>query len=212
MENGDFIINEDQFGTNIFTYLDTISLPDIIQHVTPDNTNYIHPSAIIGKNVKLGNNNYIGPNCLIVGNTTIGDNNHFEAFCSIGTFPEHKEFFDKKEIKGVVIGNNNVFREFVTVNAGCTQDTVISNRCWMLKGSHVGHDCYIEDDVTLSCNALVGGYSIVMQDANFGLGAICHQRSLIGAYAMLGMGTIVTKKTNIQVCCISSSKRIIGEI
>ncbi len=195
MLEGD-IINQEQYGENVLAFLETLNLPDVISD--DDSGNFIHPTAIIGKMVKLGKGNYIGVNCYIVGNTSIGDNNHFEAFVSIGSFPEHKEYFNKKEIKGVEIGNNNVFREFVTVNSGCTQNTIISNNCWLLKGSHVGHDSLIEDDVTLSCSALIGGYSIIMQGANMGLGAICHQFSLIGAHAMIGMGCIIPKKTQIQ--------------
>jgi len=198
MEEGN-IIDQDQFGQKFFRYNQKLNLPDRSSAIKRSyGNNYIHPTAIIGDDVRLGEGNYIGANCYIVGDTQIGNNNHFEAFCSIGTPPEHKEFFDKKEFKGVLIGNNNVIREFVTINAGCTQLTIIGDGCWLLKGSHVGHDCLLEDKVTLSCQALVGGYSYVMEGANFGLGAICHQRSVIGAYSLLGMGAIVTKNAKIM--------------
>lgn len=166
--------------------------------IVDENSNFIHPSAIIGTNVIIGKNNYIGANCYIVGNTTIGDNNHFEAFCSVGTFPEHRSFFNKKEMKGVVIGDNNVFREFITINSGCYQNTVLGNEIWMLRNSHVGHDSTIYDKTTLSCNVLIGGHSIVGEDVNFGLGSICHQFSVIGGGSMIGMGAIITKSANIS--------------
>lgn len=198
------IIEQDQFGEQVFAYLDAIRLPERTNWDYIDigaKSNYIHPTAIVGSGVKMGKNNYIGANCYIVGNTVIGDNNHFEAFVSIGTFPEHREYFNKKEMGGVTICNNNVFREFVTVNSGCTSNTVIGSNCWLLRGSHVGHDSIISDDVTLSCNVLIGGHSYLMVGANMGLGSVCHQRSLIGAYAMVGMNSTVTKTTEVEPYC-----------
>ncbi len=159
--------------------------------------NVIHPTAIIGKDVVLGSGNYIGAFCQIVGKTIIGDNNHFEAYCSIGTEPEHKEYFGKENM-GVYIGHKNHIREFTTINAGCEIRTMLQNNITMLRGSHIGHDSVISDDCTISCNVLVGGHSYVGKGANIGLGAILHQYSQIGAYAMIGMGAIVTKKVKVQ--------------
>ena len=160
-------------------------------------SNFIHPTAIVGEDVVLGFNNYIGAYCVITGNTKIGDNNRFEAFCSIGSEPEHKAYFGKPN-KGLIIGDDNIIREYVTINAGCERPTLIQNNVVMLRGSHIGHDSIIEDNCTISCNVLVGGHSIVGERANLGLGAILHQYSIIGNHSMLGMGTIVTKKSLIE--------------
>jgi UDP-N-acetylglucosamine acyltransferase len=162
-----------------------------------EKVNYIHPTAIVEQDVTLGNNNYIGPYCYITGNTIIGDNNRFEAYCSIGTPAECIGYFDSFE-KSTIIGNNNIFREFVTINGGTTKKTILGNNIIMLRGSHVGHDAIIEDKVNLSCNSIIGGYSYIMEGVNFGLGAICHQLLKIGAYSMIGMGTIITKTTEIK--------------
>lgn len=159
-------------------------------------TNVIHPTAIVSESATLGTGNYIGPFCLIGPNTQIGDNNRFEAYCSIATPPEHKDFWDKDH-QSVVIGDNCVFREFITVNSGTINNTLISNNVIMLKGSHVGHDSIVHSLVTLSCNVMVGGHSIIYQGANLGLSAVLHQYSQIGQYAMIGMATVVTKKTTI---------------
>ena len=158
--------------------------------------NYIHPTAIIGESVVLGTNNYIGPYCYITGNTVIGNGNRFEAYCSIGTAAEHRDYF-KTDTGTTIIGNDNIFREFTTVNAGTKDPTIVSNNVTMLRNSHVGHDSCIEKSVTLSCNVLIGGHSLVMEGVNFGLGSICHQFSVIGAYSMIGMGSVVTKSSNI---------------
>lgn len=158
--------------------------------------NYIHPSAIIESTVSLGTNNYIGPNCYITGNTKIGDGNRFEAFCSIGTPAEHRDYFTSKA--GItVIGDNNVIREFTTVNAGTKDPTMLYDNIVMLKNSHIGHDSIIRANANLSCNVIIGGHSYVMEGANFGLSSVCHQFSVIGAYSMIGMNSTVTKKSKI---------------
>jgi UDP-N-acetylglucosamine acyltransferase len=154
--------------------------------------NEIHPTAIIGKNVVIGIGNTIGPYCIIQGNTIIGNDNKFEAFCSIGSEPEHKLFFGK-ENQGVIIGNNNYIREYVTVNAGCYRSTIIENECTLLRNAHIGHDSYVSDNCTISCNVLIGGHSIIGKCVNMGLGAICHQFTEIAPYCMIGMGAILTK-------------------
>ncbi len=161
------------------------------------NGNRIHRTAVIDPTVQLGYNNYIGEYCVIKGDTIIGDNNRFEAFCSIGTEPEHMGFAGKPH-GGVGIGDHNTFREFITVNAGTIGHTVICNHVWMLKGSHVGHDSIIEDHCILSCGVLIGGESYLFEHVNMGLNAVCHQRSIIGAYCMVGMGAVVTKQSKMR--------------
>jgi UDP-N-acetylglucosamine acyltransferase len=155
--------------------------------------NYIHPTAIIGDDVVLGDDNYIGAFCLITGNTKIGSNNRFEAFCSIGTEPEHKEYFGESN-QGVVIGNYNRIKEFVTINSGCIKPTTLHNNILALRGCYIGHDSTIYDDCTISANALIGGHCLLGYSVNMGLGSICHQYSKIGSYSMIGMGAIITKK------------------
>lgn len=157
--------------------------------------NDIHPTAIIGNEVIMRKGNKIGAYVVIQGNTTIGHNNVFRPFCSIGGEPEHKLFFGKKN-KGTIIGNNNIFSEYVTINAGCYKPTILDSHIVMLRGSHVGHDSVIYSDCTISCNVLIGGHSLLGYGVNMGLGSICHQYSKIGSYAMIGMGAIITKKVN----------------
>jgi UDP-N-acetylglucosamine acyltransferase len=159
--------------------------------------NYIHPTAIIGDDVQLGEDNYIGAFCYITGNTKIGSNNRFEAFCSIGTEPEHKDYFDEPN-QGVVIGNYNRIKEFVTINAGCQKPTTLHNNILALRGCYIGHDSTIFDDCTISANVLLGGHTFVGIFANIGLGAIVHQFSKIGSYSMIGMGAIITKKVQVE--------------
>lgn len=157
---------------------------------------YIHPTAIIHPSAEIGEGNYIGAYCVIEANVIIGNSNRLESFVSIGTPPEHRTHLTGSR-HGVRIGNGNTIREFVTINAGVTCETKVGDGCIFLKGAHIGHDSIVEDKVTLSCGAKIGGYSYLMQGANFGLNASCHQFSLIGAYSIIGMNSCVDKKNEI---------------
>jgi UDP-N-acetylglucosamine acyltransferase len=94
---------------------------------------------------------------------------------------------------GVLIGDGVTIREFVTVHGGFEDATVIGPRCYVTAHCHVGHDCRLDEDVFMATQATLGGHTIVHKGANIGLGAITHQRTTIGAYAMIGMGAVVTK-------------------
>ena len=159
--------------------------------------NYIHPTAIINDTVILGENNYIGPFCFITGNTIIGNNNRFEAYCSVGTPAEHVDYFDNQTTL-TTIGNNNVFREFVTIHSGTKSTTTLGNNIIVLNHSHIAHDSNIEDKVTISANVTLAGHCHIMEGANLAVGSICHQFQIIGAYAMIGMGSVVTKTSHIE--------------
>ena len=163
-----------------------------------DSSNFIHPTAIVDDDVNMGLNNYIGPFCIIRNNVMIGSNNRFESHCCIGSLPEHKDYFNTGTSFGVRIGDENTFREFITINAGTIQNTLIGNNNILLRGSHFSHDSIMRDNCTLSCNVLIGGHSIILDGANMALGSICHQYSIIGHYSLVGMGGIVTKQNKIE--------------
>jgi len=158
------------------------------------NGNVIHSTAIIDKSVGLGFGNYVGPNCYITGRTSIGNDNRFEAYCAIGTRPEHKNVFKGNKFEGLVIGSNNVFREFVTINTGLTCDTFISDNCIFLRGAHVGHCSSIGPNVSVHCNCIIGGHCVLAEGAYLGLGAILNPRVIIPAYAVIGSNSTVLNK------------------
>jgi UDP-N-acetylglucosamine acyltransferase len=129
--------------------------------------NYIHPTAIIGDNVILGDNNYIG------------------AYCIIGDPAEHKKYWDKPKGK-VIIGNNNIVTGLVTIDAGTESDTIIKDNCFIMKHAHIGHDCWLMDNVTISCGAKIGGHSVIKEQSNIGLNAVLHQFTTIEKGCMIG--------------------------
>lgn len=153
-------------------------------------SNSIHPTALISKNAIIGDNNVFGPYCIIYDNVEIGDGNIFVSHASIGSPAEHKI---STGTEGVVIGSRNTFREFITINQGTKNITQIGSSGYFMRGVHFGHDCHIFDHVTLACNSIIGGHTIVMDYANLGLGAITHQNIVIPPGCMLGAGAVATK-------------------
>jgi len=156
--------------------------------------NRVDPTAIISPGVQLGTGNVVGPYAVITGRTVIGDGNWIAPHACIGTPAEWRgkplpvawdgELGDGR----VVIGDRNVIREFVTVNAGTEQATRVGDDCYLMARSHLGHDVIIEDGVTLATGAQLGGFSNVWSWAFLGLGCQVHQWGQIGPGAMVGMG------------------------
>lgn len=155
-------------------------------------TNEIHPTAIIHRDAKIGSFNYFGPYCVVGPNVVIGNHNRFESHISIGTPAEHRDYF-KTPPGPVRIGDNNIIREFVTINGGTSSVTMIEHDVVLLRGSHLGHDAIIRSNSNLSCNVLVGGHTVIGKGANLGLSCVIHQQRVIGAYSMIGMNSTVSK-------------------
>jgi UDP-N-acetylglucosamine acyltransferase len=154
--------------------------------------NRIHPTALLGPNVKLGLGNVIGAFVCIEGEVVIGDDNTFDSHCTIGG---PAEFRGRKSGGAVVIGSNNHFGEGSNVHQSLEPETAthIGNDCYIMCHVHVGHDASIEDEATLSSGCIIGGHSVVCSGANIGLGAVVHQKRVVGKGAMIGMNSTVTK-------------------
>ena len=138
--------------------------------------NFIHPTAIIGDNVILGDNNYIG------------------AYCIIGDQAEHKKYWLQPKGK-VIIGNGNMITGLVTLDAGTEDITTIGDNCFIMKHAHIGHDCQIKDNVTISCGAKIGGHSIIKEYSNIGLNAVLHQFTIIEQGCMIGASAFIKGET-----------------
>ena len=175
--------------------------------------NQIHKTAIIGPDVLLGenntigayvildgkisigNNNIIGHNSVITNNVKIGNDNKIIGSASIGSLGEMGTKGDVfLEDGSVIIGNNNVLREFITVNSPVRKKyTIIGDNCYLMARTHVPHDAELKNNVVMATNSLVGGGSIVNDYAYIGLGSITHQWVDIGESAMIGIQAAVTK-------------------
>lgn len=160
-----------------------------------DNT--IDETAIISPLAKIGKGNIIEAYTLIESGVVIGDNNYIGPHCIIGFKPESREFFAKHSGK-VQIGNNNRFYKQVTIDGATDTITIIADNCEFLKNSHVGHDAFIWDQVSLRCNAVIGGFCEIHKGVIVGLNASVHQRVEVPKNISIGMNSCVTKKVNLQ--------------
>jgi len=165
----------------------------------------IHPTAIISSKANISKNVFIGPYCVIEsnvtleegnqlishvylsGNTIIGKNNIFFPFSSIGTIPQDLKYIGEQS--KLIIGNNNKFRENVTVNIGTTGGgmvTKIENNCLFMVGAHVAHDCHIFSNVIMANNATLAGHVTLNENSIIGGLSAVHQYVNIGKFAMVG--------------------------
>ena len=147
----------------------------------------IGPYCIINKNVKIGNNVNLKAHVYIDGNTTIGNNCTFFPYCSIGTSPQDLKY--KGEESELKIGNNNIFREYVTVNPGTEGGglkTIIENNCLFMINAHIAHDCKIGNNVIMVNNASLAGHVILEDYSIMGALSGAHQFCRIGKHSMIG--------------------------
>ena len=166
----------------------------------------IDKKAIIGKNVKIGPFCYIGPNVElqqdvelisnvhIEGNTKIGKGTKIFPFASIGTMPQDLKF--KGESNSVSIGENNVIREYVTINPGTKGGggkTIIGNNCLFMISSHIAHDCKVGNNVVIANNVPLGGHVTLEDSVVIGGNSAVQQFTRIGRLAMIGGMTGVLK-------------------
>lgn len=154
----------------------------------------IGPWSIIGPDVEIGDGTIIASHVVIKGPTTIGKNNHIYQFSSIGEDTPDLKY--KGEPTRLVIGNNNVIREGVTIHRGTVQDrseTTIGNHNLLMAYVHIGHDSVIGNHCILVNNAALAGHVHVGDWAILSGYTLVHQFCKIGAHSFAGMGTAIGK-------------------
>ena len=154
----------------------------------------IGPYAVIGPNVTIGAGTVIGPHVRIDGWVTIGQRNNFVGQCSIGTPPQDLKFRGEKT--QLVIGNDNTFREFVTINRGTSGGggiTTIASNNFFMAYSHVAHDCHVGSHTVFANNATLAGHVEVGDHSTIGAFTAVHQFCRVGEHAFIGGGSICTQ-------------------
>lgn len=164
-----------------------------------DSQAIIDPSATIGENVNIGPWTVIGPdvvigdNCQIAshvvirGPSFIGANNKIYQFSTIGDDTPDLKY--KGEPTKLIIGDDNVIREGVTIHRGTVQDrgeTVIGNNNLLMAYAHVGHDSVIGDNVIMVNNSSLAGHVTVGDWAILSGYALIHQYVYVGAHSFIG--------------------------
>ena len=154
----------------------------------------VGPFSIIGDEVVIGDNCRIESHVVIKGPTRIGQGNHFYQFSSIGEDCQDKKYAGERT--ELLIGNNNVFREGVTVHRGTVQDesvTRIGSDNLFMVNAHIAHDCVIGDNVIMANNVMVAGHVDIGDYAILGGATAIHQFCKIGAHSFMGGGAIVLR-------------------
>ncbi len=164
----------------------------------------IHPTAIIDPQAKIGANTFIGPYCVIgadvelgdgchlhghvtiAGPTKIGADNEFYSYTAIGQRTQDLKYVGEPTY--LEIGNENCFREFVTVNRATAPHgkTVIGSHNHFLAYAHIAHDCVVGNHVIFSNNGTLAGHVTVDDYAIIGGLSAVHQFCRIGKHAMIG--------------------------
>jgi UDP-N-acetylglucosamine acyltransferase len=166
----------------------------------------IDPSALIHESVEIGPFCLIGPgveidaetkiesHVILKGPTKIGKRNHLFQFSTVGDGSPDKKY--NNEPTTLVIGDDNIIREGVTIHRGTIQDkgeTLIGNRNLIMAYSHIAHDCVLGNDIVLTNQAALAGSVHVGDGAILGGYAIVHQYCAIGSYSFCAMGSSVNK-------------------
>ena len=153
----------------------------------------IHPSAkvgpysVIGPKVEIAENVIIHSHVNISGNTKIGKGNIIFPFASIGNDPQDLKY--NGEETSLIIGDNNKFREYVSINPGTIGgggSTKIGNNCLFMISSHIAHDCNVGNNVIIANNVPLGGHVTLEDNVVIGGNSAVQQFTRIGKMAMIG--------------------------
>lgn len=159
----------------------------------------VHETAFIGPGVELGERVTIGPYAVLLGPAQIGDDVWIGPGTTIGappeisSLPQNPAWQGDLAHAGVLIGEAAVIREQVVIHQGSHRATTVGPGSWILNRSYLAHDVVLGHAVTVSAGVSVGGHCTIGAAANLGMNASVHQRRVVGAGAMLGMGTPLTR-------------------
>jgi UDP-N-acetylglucosamine acyltransferase len=172
----------------------------------------IHPTAIVDRTAEISAEACIGPYCIvgpqafiadgvildshinIHGWTSIGRRCRFHSHCSVGTDPQDLKY--KGEPTRLEIGEDNVFREFVTLNRGTRGGhgiTTIGNNNYFMSYSHVAHDCSVGSNVIMANAGTLAGHVRVGDHATIGAFSAVHQFCRVGSHAFIGGFSVITR-------------------
>lgn len=154
----------------------------------------VGPYCVIGPGVELGDDCELVSHVVIYGPSRIGSRNRFFPYAAIGGEPQDVSFGGEQT--RLEIGDNNVIREFVTINRGTAKGggiTRVGSNILIMAYAHVAHDCVLGDNCMLANAATLAGHVEVGEWAV--VGALCpiHQFVRIGPHSYIGGGTVCTQ-------------------
>lgn len=173
----------------------------------------IDPFVCIDNNVEIGEGTKIGSNVTICEGVKIGKNCTIFPGAVIGAIPQDLKF--KGEDTTVIIGDNTVIREFVTIHRGTASKgkTVVGDNNLIMAYCHVAHDCVVGNHIIMSNSTQLAGEVVVGDWAVIGGGTLVHQFTHIGSHVMIQGGSKISKdvppyilaaREPIQFCGVNS--------
>ncbi|MFT6274346.1 MAG: UDP-N-acetylglucosamine acyltransferase [Halioglobus sp.] len=154
----------------------------------------VGPWTLIGADVEIGPGSIIESHVIIRGPTVIGANNHIYQFSSIGEATPDLKYQD--EPTRLIVGDNNVIRENVTIHRGTVQDrseTTIGDNNLLMAFVHIGHDSVLGNNIILVNNTALAGHVHIGDWAILSGFTLVHQFCKIGSHSFSGMGTAIGK-------------------
>lgn len=148
----------------------------------------VGPYSVIEGNVTVGDNVRVGSHCVLTGQTTIGRNCKIYTGAVIGSAPQDKKHSADDNVF-LNIGDNNVIREYVTINPGTAEGggkTVIGNDNLLMAYSHVAHDCVIGNKCVMANAATLAGHVTLEDSAVIGGLSAVHQFVRLGRLSIVG--------------------------
>lgn len=150
--------------------------------------------AVVGDDVELGEGCIVHAHAAVSGPAKYGSANVFYPFCSIGGDPQ--DYTYQGERTELVVGDGNIFREYVTVNRGTKKGggvTRLGDKNFFLAYSHVGHDDQIGSNTLFVNGATLAGHVAVEDYATIGSFSVVHQFCRVGRYAYVGACTVIVQ-------------------
>lgn len=154
----------------------------------------IGPYSILGEEVEIGEDCELMAHVYVQGPIRIGARNRFFPYSSIGVVPQDLKF--KGERSETVIGNDNIFREFVTVHRGTKGGgglTSVADGCLIMAYCHVAHDCHVGRGAILGNGVTLGGHVVIEEYASVGAFTGIHQFCRIGRHSIVGGYSVITQ-------------------
>ncbi len=172
----------------------------------------IHPSAVVDPSAELADDVSVGPFCVvgpdvvlaagvkldshvtIDGPTRVGERTRIWPFAALGGAPQHARY--PGEGTRLEVGADCLIREHVTLHRGTEGDgglTRVGDRCMLMVGSHVAHDCVLADEVVLANNVQLGGHVVLGRGVFVGGNAGLHQRVRVGEGGFVAGGAVLLR-------------------
>ncbi|MEQ8769855.1 MAG: acyl-ACP--UDP-N-acetylglucosamine O-acyltransferase [Phycisphaerales bacterium] len=189
----------------------------------------IHPTAIVPDSAKLADDVEIGPYCVLEGDVTLGPGVRLVAhvclmgpitigartsvwpYACLGLPPQDVKFTRDSVTQGVVIGEDCILREHMTIHAATQEHpTRVGDRCFLMGTTHVAHDAILGNDVTFVNGAGVAGHTVIGDKVILSGSCIVHQFVRLGRLAMMSGGTGVS--ADVPPFCVVNERQRLGGV